>query len=673
MTHNSQEARRIASLVAEINGHNYRYHVLANPLIEDAEYDRLVAELLDLESRHPELMQPDSPSQRVGGSPTSDFPSVSHRIPMLSLDNSYSAADVEAFDQRVRDLLPEEDIEYIAELKIDGVALSLAYENSVLVRAATRGNGERGDEITANARTIRSIPLRLREEGVTCEVRGEVFMTTDEFAELNRSREAQQLPAFANPRNSTAGSLKMQDSGQVAERKLRFFAYWLQQPAVSPSTQAEQLDRLRRWGLPINPATEHCRTVRAVFDFYQRHEQERDQLPYEIDGIVLKVNGSDQQLRLGATAKSPRWAMAYKFSARRAPTVLRGIQFQVGRTGAVTPVAELEPVLLAGTTIRRATLHNEDEIVRKDIRLGDTVLLEKGGDIIPKVVEVVLERRPAGTAPFQFPQNCPVCSAALVRDPDEAASRCENPSCPAQLKRRLQHFASRNAMDIEGMGPAVVAQLVERKLVADVGDLYTLALDAVSGLERLGAKSASNLLHGLDASKSRPFDRVLFGLGLRHVGSTVATTLCRSYPNLDALSAAAVEELEAVPEIGPTIARSVAAFFAAEENGALLQKLVDAGLLLWSGHSTPVPTDSVFAGKTVVITGTLEQFSRDEAADLVRKHGGKITGSVSKKTDYLIAGNQAGSKLEKARSLDVQVMDEAEFSRQIKGADRSPT
>ena len=656
-------AERIDSLVRELNEHNYRYHVLANPTIEDVDYDKLAAELQDLERQHPELRRADSPSQRVGGSPTSEFPTVVHKTPMLSLDNSYSAQDVEAFDQRVRDLLPQEKVAYVAELKIDGVALSLLYEDSVLVRAATRGNGEQGDQITPNARTIRSIPLRLRREGITCEVRGEVFMSADDFAELNRRRESEDLPPLANPRNSTAGTLKMQNSAQVARRKLRFFAYWLQQPEQPPSTQTQQLERLSEWGLPTNPTTALCPSLPAVFDYYRRYEQARDQLPYEIDGIVIKVDDVDQQRRLGTTAKSPRWAMAYKFSARRAQTVLQDIQFQVGRTGAVTPVAELEPVLLAGTTIRRATLHNEDEIVRKDIRPGDTVLLEKGGDVIPKIVEVVIDRRPAGTTPFKFPRRCPVCEAPLVRDPEEAASRCENPACPAQLKRRLQHFSSRNAMDIEGMGPAVVEQLVEKELVRDVGDLYDLTLDALSGLERLGDRSAGNLLYGVEASKARPFDRLLFGLGLRHVGATVATTLCRSFPSLDALSGASVDDLEAVPEIGPTIARSVAAFFSANENTALLDKLRGAGLQLQFETGKAQASDSAFAGKTVVITGTLVNFSREEAAEQVRSRGGRVTSSVSKKTDYVIAGEQAGSKLDKARSLEVAILDETEFSR----------
>ena len=656
-----QAARKIAELTAQLNEHNYRYHVLADPLISDQEYDQLLVELQQLEEIHPDLLRPDSPSQRVGGSPVSAFPSVAHDIPMLSLDNSYSREDIEAFDQRVRDALPDEEFGYVAELKIDGVALSLRYENSVLVRAATRGNGTQGDEITANVRTIRSIPLRLRQEGIDCEIRGEVYMSADDFAALNQQRQEDDEPLFANPRNSTAGSLKLQDPRQVARRHLRFFAYWLHQPNDPATTHLEHLHNLQQWGLPTNPATAPCPTLKAVFDFYQQYETQRDELPYEIDGIVIKVDNLDQQERLGATAKSPRSAMAFKFSARQARTVLHQIHLQVGRTGAVTPVAQLEPVLLAGSTIQRASLHNQDEIQRKDIRPGDTVILEKGGDVIPKVVEVVLEERPADSRPFVFPPHCPVCQGPLGRDEDEAASRCENPTCPAQLKRRLQHFASRNAMDIEGLGPAVVEQLVERGLVQDVGDLYALDHETLAGLERLAQKSARNLLDGLEASKKRPFDRVLFALGLRHVGSTVALTLCRSLQSIERLAEASPEDLEAVPEIGPTIARSVSAFFAGSETKGLLKKLQQAGLQLELQETATAPADSFFADKTVVLTGTMERHSRDEAAALIQQLGGRVSASVSKKTDLLIAGEQAGSKLEKARQLGIAVFSEEEF------------
>ncbi len=657
-------ARKIEELTTQLNEHNYRYHVLADPVISDHEYDHLLAELQALEDTHPGLLRPDSPTRRVGGSPASEFPAVRHEIPMLSLDNSYSRADIEAFDVRVRDALPGEKVEYVAELKIDGVALSLRYENSLLIRAATRGNGTQGDEITANARTIRSIPLRLREEGIDCEIRGEVYMSGADFAVLNQQREEGDEPLFANPRNATAGALKLQDPVQVARRHLRFFAYWLHRPAAPAATQLEHLRHLRQWGLPTNPTVAPCPTIKAIFDFYQKYETRRDDLPYEIDGIVIKVDSLDQQQRLGVTAKNPRSAMAFKFSARQAQTVLHQIHLQVGRTGAVTPVAQLEPVLLAGSTIQRASLHNQDEIRRKDIRPGDTVILEKGGDVIPKVVEVVLDKRPADSSPFVFPRHCPVCQGVLVRDPDEAVNRCENPACPAQLKRRLQHFASRNAMDIEGLGPSVVEQLVERNLVQDVGDLYVLDLETLAGLERLAEKSARNLLDGLEASKGRPFDRVLFALGLRHVGSTVALTLGRCFPSINRLAGASVEDLEAVPEIGPTIAHSVSAFFAGPETRVLLKKLQLAGLQLELEESAPVA--SYFAGKTLVLTGTMERHTRDEAAALIQQLGGRVASSVSKKTDLVIAGVEAGSKLEKARQLNIAVFSEEEFLQHLR-------
>jgi len=663
--------RRIAALTDQLEEHSYRYHFLADPAISDQEYDRLMEELIRLEAQHPELRRPDSPAQRVGGQPSGEFPTVLHAIPMLSLDNSYSPEDLQAFDQRVRQALPDEQVSYVAELKIDGVALSLIYEDSLLIRAVTRGDGTRGDEITANVRTIRAIPLRLRQPGVTCQVRGEVYMEKDDFIALNRQREAAGEPLFANPRNSTAGSLKLLDPRLVARRRLRFFAYWLSAGDDRAAAHWEHLETLRAWGLPVNPASTRCADLDAVFAFYRRYETERDRLPYEIDGVVVKVDSLDQQQRLGTTAKSPRSAMAYKFRARQARTVLRDIHLQVGRTGAVTPVAILDPVPLAGSTISRASLHNADEIERKDIRIGDTIILEKGGDVIPKIVDVVQENRPDSARPFAFPQECPVCRGPLVRDPEEAAIRCENPACPAQLKRRLEHFASRGAMDIEGLGPAVVEQLVDKEMVRDVGDLYSLDLDALAGLERLAEKSARNLLDNLQASRQQTFDRVLFALGLRHVGATVARTLARHLESVEALLQATEEELQAVPEIGPTIARSVGAFAAAPETGSLIAKLRAAGLQL-EMEQREEPAESYFTGKTVVLTGSLSHYSRDQAAVLIEQLGGHIASSVSKKTDLVVAGEKAGSKLDKARQLGVEVISEEDFLgylRETGGAD----
>lgn len=668
-------AQRIAALSAELSEHFHRYYVLAAPTISDREFDRLLAELQALEKAHPALKRPDSPTQRVGGAPTSDFPTVRHAQPMLSLDNSYSRQDVLDFDRRVRQSLPDEAVEYVFELKIDGVALSLLYQDSLLVRAVTRGDGVQGDEITANARTIPTIPLRLRQPGIYCEIRGEVYMESSDFAALNAQRTADGEPLFANPRNSTAGSLKLQDPNLVAQRNLRFFAYWIRAEGGGPTRHSECLNTLGDWGLRT-PEHECCASLEDVFALYDRYAATRDRLPYEIDGVVIKVDSLSQQERLGTTAKSPRSAMAYKFPAYQARTRLLDIQLQVGRTGAVTPVAVLEPVPLAGSTIARASLHNADDIRRKDIRIGDTVLIEKGGDVIPKVVEVDPSERPAGSEAYSFPEQCPSCKGPLTRDAEEAVTRCDNPTCPAQLRRRLEHFASRNAMDIEGLGPAVVEQLVEQGLVQDLGDLYELDVKALSALERMGEKSAQNLLNGLNRSKEQPFDRVLFALGIRHVGATVARTLAQAFDSLDALCQASVEALETTHEIGPTIARSLhASLPALPALDRVLYKLRQAGLQFEMEAEEAAAPASHFSGKAVVITGTLSGYSRDEAAALIERLGGKTTASVSKKTDLLVAGEKAGSKLAKAQALNVPVLDEAAFIAELKkaGAEKALT
>ena len=662
-------AQRIAALADELEEHLYRYHVLDAPTISDEEFDRLFAELQVLEEAHPALKRPDSPTQRVGGAPTSDFPTVRHAQPMLSLDNSYSRQDVEDFDRRVRQSLPDEAVEYVFELKIDGVALSLIYQDSLLVRAVTRGDGVQGDEITANARTIPTIPLRLRQPGIDCEIRGEVYMESRDFAELNDQRTASGEPLFANPRNSTAGSLKLQNPNLVAKRNLRFFAYWIHAEDGSQTHHSECLETLRNWGLMV-PEYKRCASLADVFALYDHYATTRAELPYEIDGVVIKVDSLSQQQRLGYTAKSPRSAMAYKFPAYQARTRLLDIHLQVGRTGAVTPVAILDPVPLAGSTIARASLHNADDIHRKDIRIGDTVLIEKGGDVIPKVVEVDRSTRPDDSVEYAFPNQCPSCRGPLTRDAEEAVTRCDNPTCPAQLRRRLEHFASRNAMDIEGLGPAVVEQLVEQGLVKDLSDLYELNVESLGALERMGEKSAQNLLDGLDRSKEQPFDRVLFALGIRHVGTTVARTLARTFGSLDALCKASVEELEATHEIGPTIARSL--YASLPDLPALdrvLYKLKNKAKLQFEMEAEEAAAPpSHFSGKTVVITGTLSGYSRDEAAALIERLGGKTTSSVSKKTDLLIAGEKAGSKLAKAEALGVTVLDEAAFIAQLQEA-----
>ena len=682
---------RVAELIEQLEEHNYRYHVLAEPVISDREYDLLLEELKQLEESDPALKRPDSPTQRVGGQPTQEFPAVRHATPMLSLDNSYSREDVLAFDKRVREALPGESVEYVAELKTDGVALSLVYENSLLVRAATRGNGVQGDEVTANARTIRTVPLKLREPGISCEVRGEVYMRLSDFGALNRFQESEGRTLFANPRNSTAGTLKLQNPQTVAGRLLRFFAYWLQGDPQTPATHRGRLQRLQQLGFAVNPAYAHCPTVCEVFEFYAEQDAERVRLDYEIDGIVIKVDSLDQQERLGATAKSPRSALAFKFQAQQARSVLRDILLQVGRTGAISPVALLDPVFIAGSRVRRATLHNEDEIRRKDIRIGDTVTLEKGGDVIPKVVSVVAEERPDDSAEYPFPDKCPSCAGPLVHDPEEVAVRCDNPACPAQLLRRLEHFASRNAMDIEGLGPAVVEQLVEKGLVKDFGDLYRFRLEseqqvglrlphmyrrrseleALGSLERMGEKSAQNLLASLDRSKEQSFDRVLFALGIRHVGATVARTLARTFGSLENLRRASLEELEATPEIGPTIARSLHASLRAGEMERVTDKLREAGLQFAlkeeAAAETPAATpESYFSGKTVVLTGSLGRYTREECRALIEKNGGTVTSGVSSRTDIVIAGDKAGSKLAKAEELGIEMMSEEEMESRLR-------
>lgn len=667
----AQAQKRIEQLSTEIEEHNHRYHVLADPVIPDVEYDRLLEELVSLEKDWPDLAQPDSPTRRVGGEPTSDFPTVAHATPMLSLDNSYSRGDVVAFDGRVRGALDEgEEVGYVVELKIDGVALSLTYEDSRLRRAVTRGDGVQGDEVTNNARTIGAVPLRLREPGVTCEVRGEVFMTSEDFADLNRRQQEAGQPLFANPRNSTAGTLKLQDPKVVAGRRLRYFAYWIDLAGHRCATHQERLDTLRRLGFPVNPEHEMCPGLEEVFAFYDRCEASRGELPYEVDGVVIKVNSLDQQERLGSTSKSPRSAMAFKFAAEQVRSRLLEIRLQVGRTGTISPVAILDPVTVAGSTVQRATLHNADEIERKDIRVGDLVVIEKGGDVIPKVVRVVKKERPKESQPFRFPEECPACGSRLVRHEEEVSPRCVNPACKGQLKRRLEHFSGRNAMDIEGLGTAVVEQLVEKEMVADVGDLYGLDVETLADLERLAQKSAENLVKALDESRERPFDRLLFALGILHVGSTVARTLAARFPSVRQLQAATVEELEEVEEIGPVIARSVWEFFDQEATGTLVGKLEKAELQLDAGPAaTEEPAaEGVFAGKTVVITGTLEGFTRDEAGARVESQGGRVVSSVSRNTDLVIAGDKAGSKLARARELGVEVLDEEDFRRRLEEA-----
>jgi DNA ligase (NAD+) len=652
-------ADRIQALVRELNEHNHCYAVLNAPTVSDRAYDELMHELTELETLHPDLIQPDSPTQRVTSDLTKEFATVQHEVPMLSLDNTYSEDELRDFENRIRRELPDEDLQYVAELKIDGVALSLTYENGLLVRGLTRGNGVQGEDITPNVKTIQSIPIRLSEP-ISCEIRGEVYLNHKTFDAINVQRKKNDVNPFANPRNATSGSLKLQDARLVAERRLSFFAYFFRSPDAQRDTHAENLDYTAHLGLPVNPNRAVCDNFDDILKYARKWQEKRPDLPYDIDGIVIKVNSVTQQNKLGATAKNPRWAISYKYSAEQAETVLNQITLQVGRTGVVTPVANLEPVQLAGTTVSRATLHNAEEVERKDVREGDTVILEKGGDVIPKVVRVVTSKRAKDSVAFKFPTTCPVCDATLIKDESEVAIRCINPSCAAQLKGNIRHFASRTAMDIEGLGSALVEQLVDSNLVRNVGDLYSLTFEQLANLERMAEKSAQNVLDALETSKEQPFHLVLFALGIRHIGATVARALADNFHSIDRLRETPSEEIEAVHEIGAAIAESIHAHLNTDDNWAVIEKLRTTGVTLESEAPTytgPKPLE----GKIVVVTGTLSRWGRQQAQNLVRSLGGKPTSSVSKKTDLVVAGENAGSKRTKAEQLGIEVLEEDAF------------
>lgn len=667
----SEVKKEIESLREAIRRHDHRYYVLNDPEVSDREYDRLMARLSDLEAAHPEFASPDSPTCRVGGSPTKEFPAVTHQAPMLSLSNTYSTDELMEFDKRVRAALPDEPVEYVAELKFDGIAVSLVYEAGRFVRGATRGDGERGDDITENLKTVRSIPLRLFPGSglpADAEARGEVYIPKAGFEKMNREQEKLEEKPFANPRNAAGGTLKLQDPKAVASRPLQFTAYSLI-AAVPAGTQLDRLHILRELGLPVSRHSALCKSMWEVVEFCGGWEERRDSLAFEIDGVVVKVNSIVQQERLGVTAKSPRWAVAYKFKARQAATVLKKIHFQVGRTGAITPVAELAPVFLAGSTISRATLHNEEEIRRKDIRERDTVLIEKGGDVIPKIASVVLAKRPPDSRPFEMPADCPVCGSPVSRTEDEVAVRCENVACPAQVLRRIAHFASRGAMDIDGLGDAVVRLLLENRLVSDFGDLYAMKREKLAALDRMGEKSASNLVAAVEKSKQRPLDRVLFSLGIRHVGENVASLLADRFGSMDAVAAASPDELAAVEGVGPVIAESVAQFFSQKANRKVLEKLKSAGVRMEQERRKPAE-GGVFQGRIFVLTGTLQGFTREEATRRIEAEGGVVTGSVSRNTDFVLAGAEPGSKYRKALDLGIEIMDEDTFVGRLEKAKR---
>jgi DNA ligase (NAD+) len=659
----------IEKLREEIRRHEELYYVLDNPEISDAEYDLLLERLQKLEQEHPDQVTPDSPTQRVGGRPAEGFPEVVHRRPMLSLDNSYNLDELRAFDQRCQRLAEGRAFEYVAELKIDGLSLALHYEDDVLVRGVTRGDGRIGEDVTLNARTIRSIPLRLRTKRIAAgmlEVRGEVFIPRKVFERINAEREEQDEPRFANPRNAAAGTIRQLDPKIVHRRKLEMFAYDLLAGERKPfATHWESLNWLEAAGFKVSPERKLCGSIEEVIDFAGKIESRRDNLDYEIDGLVVKINSTALQDEFGTTNKAPRWAIAYKYAARQATTRVLGIVVQVGRTGALTPVANLEPVSLAGTTVSRATLHNPDEVKRLGVRIGDWVLIEKGGDVIPKVLKVIESKRTGEEKAFRMPKRCPVCGGEISRPEGEVVSRCVAADCPAQLKGRLLHFASRRAMRIEGLGESLVDQLVQSGKVRDAGDLYSLTLDDVASLERMAKKSASNLLAQIEASKQRDLSNLIYALGLRHVGDRTATTLARQFGSLEALSKATVEELDNVPEIGLTVAQSVRDWFDDEGNAELCKRLEAAGVRT-KIEKTSGPMDETFAGKVFVLTGTLAAYTRDEARVAIESRGGRVSSSVSKKTDYVVAGEEAGSKLDKANELGVTVIDEAKFKKMLK-------
>jgi DNA ligase (NAD+) len=661
--------QQLEKLRAEIRRHEELYYAHDSPEISDREYDALLERLHEIEQQHPELISNDSPTQRVGGRPVEGFAQVVHRRPMLSLDNSYNIDELRAFDVRCQRLADGRAVDYVAELKIDGLSLALHYEDQVLARAVTRGDGRVGEDVTANARTIRSIPLRINSNAkaltTDVEVRGEAFIPRKVFERINTEREEQDEPRFANPRNAAAGTIRQLDPKITASRRLEMFAYDLLAGERKPfATHWQALDWMEQAGLRVNPERVLCKSIEEVIEFANRMEAKRDDLDYEIDGLVVKVNSTALQDEFGTTNKAPRWAIAYKYAARQAETQVLSIVVQVGRTGALTPVANLEPVVLAGTTVSRATLHNPDEVKRLGIRIGDWVLIEKGGDVIPKVLKVIEAKRTGAEKSFRMPRKCPVCGGEISRPEGEVVSRCIAADCPAQLEGRLLHFASRRAMRIEGLGESLVHQLVESGKVHDAGDLYSLTLEDVAGLDRMAKKSASNLLAQIEASKQKDLANLIYALGLRHVGDRTATTLARAFGSLEALSKATVEELDDVPEIGLTVAESVRDWFDDEGNRALCQRLQAAGVQT-KMEMTRKQTDDRFAGKTFVLTGTLGGFTRDEARAAIEARGGRVSGSVSKKTDFVVAGEEAGSKLDKATELGVSVLNEEAFKKML--------
>lgn len=668
MSNAKQAKQRAAELRTQINHHNHRYYVLNDPEIPDVEYDRLLRELEQIEAQYPDLITNDSPTQRVGAAPLAAFASVRHALPMLSLSNAFSSEELQAFDRRACEKLGVEKIRYSAEPKLDGLAISLLYEDGLLVRGATRGDGNTGEDVSQNVRTIASVPLRLLGENYPrrLEIRGEVILSRRGFEDLNRRQRELNAKTFANPRNAAAGSLRQLDSRVTAARPLELYCYGvgIVEGIELPPSHSEILEQVRAWGLRVSPEVRVVEGWQGCLDYYEDMLSRREQLPYEVDGVVYKVDRNDQQQQLGFVSRAPRWALAHKFPAQEEVTRVLAIDIQVGRTGAVTPVARLQPVSVGGVTVTNATLHNQDEIDRKDIRIGDTVIVRRAGDVIPEVVSVVLSERPDGAEKFKMPDKCPVCASHIVRLDGEVVARCSGGLyCAAQRREAIKHFASRRAMDIEGLGDKLVEQMDERGFIHDLSDLYHLDKQQIASLERMGEKSAQNLLDGFDKSKETTLPRFIFALGIRMVGEATAHSLATYFGTLEAIAAADKEALQAVPDVGPIVAESVYRFFREQHNRDVIARLRQAGVHWPRVRPSPKPIDHPLSGKKIVLTGTLESMTRDQAKARLQALGAKVSGSVSVKTDYIVAGEDAGSKLEKARQLGVATLDEQAFLR----------
>ena len=674
MVHNSDNyddiVKKIEELREKIRYHNYRYYVLDDPTVSDAEYDRLMRDLIELEEKYPQYITSSSPTQRIGIEPVSGFTTVKHITSMLSLANAFSTEELQAFDQRIKKLIPQQKLEYVVELKIDGLAVALVYENGIFIRGATRGDGVNGEEITSNLRTVKSIPLKLFGENIPprIEVYGEVYMKKSDFKKLNEERIKKGESLFANPRNAAAGSVRQLNPRITARRHLDTFIYRATFPEGNNSNvHMEVLNYLKNIGFKVNPHIKLCQDIEEAINYCQKWIERKEGLDYEIDGMVIKVNSLRMREELGSTTRSPRWAIAYKFPAQQVTTRVQGIIVQVGRTGALTPVAILDPVRISGSVVQRATLHNEDEIRRKDIRIGDVVLIQKAGEIIPEVVKVIKEKRTGKETEFLMPTQCPVCGAKVFRPEGEVVSRCNSLTCPAQIKERIRHFASRNAMDIEGLGPAIIDQLVEKGLIKDISDLYFLERDDLISLERMAEKSADNLLDAIEKSKKKSLPNLIYGLGIRYVGVHTAEVITRYYPTLDKFKKANLEKLIEINEIGPKIAESIILFFKEKESLAIIERVRSTGLNFGQEEEKIREEKEVqmLAGKQFVLTGTLKDFTRTQAKEIISELGGRVTGSVSKKTDYVVAGEDPGSKYQKAQELGVPIINGEEFKKMI--------